>query len=111
MKKKWKLPVDKNSGTPFTFVDGYEEKHFDIDWVEPYQFEDTLELVDYIKGRSAVNMIFESKTDGRRYSAGLGGFFDMCATCQVNNTEKSFTITGKFTFAKRGQNYLMVPAE
>ena len=101
--KSWQLPID-SSRQPITWVDPYIHKN--VTWIDPYEFEDTLEFTNIARGRSAVNFIFKSTTDGREYHFGPGGFVSACKLCKVTDTTNGFTITGRFGFVKRGQNYL-----
>lgn len=104
-KVKWKVPFTLDGKTQITFV--WNDADPKVRWVDPYEFTDTLEFVDMQKGRSAVNFRFKSLTDGREYTAGTGGFIDMCRLGCVENTDTAFKVTCKFGFAKRGTNYLL----
>lgn len=75
-----------------------ETKAAGPDWVTNYEFEDTLELVSYGRGRSSVTFTLK-RTDGKTISMFVSDFFD--AAHKMNNGK----ITGRFTFVKKGQNY------
>jgi len=101
--KSWQLPIDSNR-QPITWVNPYI--HNNVTWIDPYEFEDTLEFVSIARGRSAVNFVFKSITDGRKYYFGPAGFVSACKITKVTGIIGGFTITGRFGFVKRGQNYL-----
>ena len=105
MKKAWKVPFTLDGNEQLTYT--YSDTDPKVRWVDPYEFVDTLEFVEIHKGRSAVNFRFKSVNDGREYTAGTGGFIDMCRLGKVENTETAFKVTCKFGFAKRGANYLL----
>ncbi len=67
-------------------------------WLDNFEFDDTLTLIDYGRGRSSV--VFDmQRTDGTKVSVFVSDFFEMAK--QMQNGK----ITGRFTFTKKGQNY------
>lgn len=67
-------------------------------WVTNFEFEDTLELVSYGRGRSSVTFTLK-RSDGTTVSMFVSDFFDAAFKM------KEGKITGRFTFIKKGQNY------
>src|SRR4051812_20418369 len=67
------------------------------------EFTGTLKLIDYTKGRSAVNFIFQDMNTGRQYPMFLKDFFDLADKMTHG------VITRKWTVVKRGQNYGIAP--
>lgn len=63
-----------------------------------FEFEDTLKLVGYSKGRSSVGFTFE-RSDGTTVNFFLSDFF------AIAHKLVDGRITGRFTFVKKGQNY------
>lgn len=63
-----------------------------------YEFEDTLEYVNYSKGRSSIGFEFK-RTDGTMVSMFVT---DMN---KILPLMKNGQITGRFTFSKRGENF------
>jgi hypothetical protein len=70
-------------------------------WKPNEIFEDELEFIGYFKGRSAVNMKFESIKTGMKYYMGLSAFFH-ASQFMINRK-----LAGKFHFYKQGQSYLL----
>lgn len=66
-------------------------------------FTGTLKLIDYEKGRSAVNMIFQDVNTGKKYPMFLSTFFD------ITERMTHRVINGTWTVVKRGQNYGIAP--
>lgn len=67
-------------------------------WKPNFEFEDTLELVSYGRGRSSVTFTLK-RTDGTTVSMFVSDFFESAFKM------KEGKITGHFTFIKKGQNY------
>lgn len=100
----WQVPFSSKTGNHLHYVDGWTK---DVVYKDPYIFRDTLEFVDYQKGRSRVTFIFKSLTDGRQYETTLGEFVKMCKTCKMTKTETSFSIRAEFGFKKAGTTVAM----
>ena len=64
-----------------------------------FEFEDTLTFDSYGKGRSSVTFYLTRKSTGKGVTMFISDFTEIVG--KMVNGE----ITGKFTFAKRGQNY------
>lgn len=67
-------------------------------WITNFEFEDTLELVSYGRGRSSVTFTLK-RTDGTTVSMFVSDFYEAAFKM------KDGKITGRFTFIKKGQNY------
>lgn len=67
-------------------------------WKDNFEFNDTLTLVDYGRGRSSVTFTLR-RTDGTTVSMFVSDFF--AAAFKMHEGK----ITGRFTFTKKGQNY------
>jgi hypothetical protein len=105
--KKWKLPTSTDTQEVCRWTNIPEgQDQSNLKWIEPYEFEDTLEFITIARGRSALNFIFKSVTNGRRYHFGSSGFITACKLCKVVGIAGGFTVAGRFGFVKRGQNYL-----
>jgi hypothetical protein len=99
MKKKgnYQIPFD-SEGNQLDYHDPSGWKASTL--VDNFEFDDTLSLCSYGRGRSSVTFTME-RNNGQTVSVFVSDFFDM-----ANN--KHFAagqITGRFTFTKRGQNY------
>lgn len=115
MKGDYQIPFNKDgdqqsyaqswwepSGKMVLQWDGTErEGHISVgpNWVDNYEFEDTLILVDYGRGRSSVIFEFERKSNGNIVTMFISDFFN-CVFKMTNGQ-----IQGRFTFTKKGQNY------
>lgn len=71
-----------------------------VEWKDNYEFEDTLKLNGFGRGRSSVtfNMV---RSDGTTVSVFVSDFYDMA----VAGAFKAGKIKGRFTFCKKGANY------
>lgn len=67
-------------------------------WKTNFEFEDTLELVSYGRGRSSITFNFR-RTDGTTVSMFVSDFFEVVFKM------KEGKVAGRFTFVKKGQNY------
>lgn len=67
-------------------------------WKANFEFEDTLELVGYGRGRSSITFSLK-RSDGTTVSMFVSDFYD--AAFKMHEGK----ITGRFTFIKKGQNY------
>lgn len=68
-------------------------------WVQNYEFDDTLEISTYSRGRSAANFQLESKITGREYTVFMSNFLEIVMKMKYG------VIEDRFTFVKQGQNY------
>lgn len=68
------------------------------EWKDNFEFEDTLTLVAYGRGRSSVNFTLQ-RTDGTTVSMFVSDFYDAAFKMREGK------IAGRFTFTKKGQNY------
>lgn len=69
-------------------------------WVDNFEFDDTLTLIDYGRGRSSVTFTMQKK-DGKTVSVFVSDFCDMAKSSEF----KAGVIAGRFTFTKKGCNY------
>ena len=70
-----------------------------------YIFKDSLQIIDYYKGRSAVGVLLRSTTDGTKYSMSIKPFMDMISKCSIT---QGITDLHEWSFIKRGSNYSLV---
>jgi len=91
-----KIPFDKNGN----LLD-YAESWLVAQMIDNFQFEDTLQYDGYSRGRSSAKICFKSATTGKKYEMFLTDFDDLM---NCRGFDKN-TITGTWTFCKRGQNY------
>jgi hypothetical protein len=75
-------------------------------WVQNFEFEDTLRYVGYGGGRSAMSMKVESTTTGKKYRM-FWAYFDKLI--RRSDIQPGPTFTGKWTFVKKGKNYSIRP--
>lgn len=71
-------------------------------WVKNYIFEDTMQILDYGKGRSSVTFTLKSQTDGSVYYMFLSDMFDLISRQAI---DKGMTPRLKWSFVKKGANY------
>lgn len=67
-------------------------------WKPNCEFDDTLTLVGYGRGRSSITFDFK-RTDGTKVSMFVSDFYEAVFKMAEGK------ITGRFTFIKKGQNY------
>lgn len=91
----YKIPFDED-GNMMTYADSWCKAHEEKD---NYEWMDELVYTDYSKGRSAVNFEFTSRKTGKIYSMFLSDF------CRSIVFLKDASLSGIFTFVKRGANY------
>lgn len=68
--------------------------------IDNFEFQDTLKLVGYSRGRSSTNFTM-ARLSGKTVSVFVSDFFSMASSENFSAGQ----ITGRFTFTKRGQNY------
>lgn len=90
--KKW-VPHD-SAGNHQTWT--YDDKND----TEAYEFKATLKYVDFERGRSALNIVWEDKK-GKKYRSGMKMLDEHLKSGGGN------TITGKFGFKKQGTSVLL----
>ena len=73
----------------------------DIQFHEPHEFTDTLEIVEGHRGRSAAQVELKSTTKNWYYIMFFGGFLKAMKKLEV----KDGKCTGTFRHVQRGQNY------
>lgn len=72
-----------------------------IEWIEKYDFTDTLEFIEFAKGSSSLTLVLKSKTDEKLYYMFQVDLLKLLQTGQIGNGE----VYGKWTFRKRGVCY------
>lgn len=115
MQKKLFIPFDRNGNLLDYSYRGITEEekenerveHFWGDgslievFVPNFEFEDTLLFERFSRGRSSVKAHFVSCSTSKKYEMFISDLEDVIkANCLINGK-----INGKFTFAKKGQNY------
>ena len=70
------------------------------EWKDNFEFEDTLTLNGFGRGRSSVTFSMV-RSDGTTVSVFVSDFYEMA----VAGAFKAGKIKGRFTFCKKGQNY------
>ena len=101
-KGNYKIPFDLK-GNLLDYV--YKYNLTNVVMEDNYQFKDTLKYSGYSKGRSSAHIHFKSTTNNRGYHMTLKDFDKVIN----NNMFVDNQVTGDFTFAKRGANYMLVP--
>jgi len=90
---------------PRTIYPSVHTAHLSVIQKSNYIFKDSLQIIDYYKGRSAVGVQLRSTTDGSKYSMSIKPFMDMISKCVIT---QGITDTREWTFIKRGANYSLV---
>ena len=72
----------------------------DPKWIDNHEFDDTLTLETWGRGRSSVTFTMR-RTNGKTVSVFVSDFTAMAQHADF----KAGQITGRFTFTKKGQNY------
>ena len=84
------------------FLDG-NQQHYPpvchVQWVDNIEFDDTLRYKGFSRGRSAAYFHFTRQSTGKEVTVFMKDFTDMIPFMVRG------TVTAKFTFCKRGQNY------
>lgn len=93
--KNYKIPFNSDTNELMAYA-GYSEN---VVWKENFEFEDVLKFDCFERGRSAAHAVFKSESTKRRYQMFLTDLAD-----SIEFFSKG-TLTGSFTFKKRGQNY------
>lgn len=103
-KPEYKIPFSGNTGELLTCV--WRDDDPNVMWLDPFEFEASLTYKRYGGGRSAMTMTVQSET-GTHYPM-FWCYFDQCIRRPNNGPGPTFH--GKWTFAKRGNNYSVCPA-
>jgi len=93
MKKTYQIPFDKD-GNQLSY-EGYGA----MQYLDNFEFVDTLEYVSYRTGRSAIGFTFRRASSGTLVNIFITDMDKMLLKMVEGK------ITGKFTFCKRGANY------
>lgn len=93
-RKNYKIPFDKD-GNMLSYPYNVEE------WREPYKFSTRLKYNGYSRGRSSAVILFKD-WQGRSYSMFMSDFDKMM---QDGFDVDGKSVSGIFTFVKKGQNY------
>jgi hypothetical protein len=104
--------VKKDLYIPFS-VDGkqmqtwtgttFEESLLSYDWRLNYTFKDTLQITDWCKGRSRVNVIAKDSI-GVKYYFFFNAFMWVVKNLDIHKGK----VTGEWTFTKQGANYGLI---
>lgn len=89
------IPFDVNGMQPYPYK-WSENFH----WKENYEFEDTLEITGFGRGRSSATFSLED-SKGNRYSMFMKDMTEMIKSTTITKGK----VHGKWTFCKRGMNY------
>lgn len=107
MKKKgyYQIPFDKDGNQQDYpqrqwYCKGNRTHSADPKWVDNHEFDDTLVLLDYGRGRSSVTFTMR-RANGKTVSVFVSDFCDMAKS----QAFVAGVIAGRFTFTKKGQNY------
>lgn len=111
-KKEYKIPFEQN-GNLLSYVGYGGNTYFDykvkqqlpIVWEDNQVFQDSFEYAGYSQGRSSCHIYLKSTVNNRKHFVLLSDFDRIMKKGWMNNN----IISGKFTFAKRGANFMMVP--
>jgi len=99
MKKgEYKIPFNRGNQLDYPSGDYPQYPETRIEWVDNHEFDDTLTLKGYGRGRSSVTFEME-RTNGKTVSVFVSDFTAMAREMIRGK------ISGRFTFQKKGQNY------
>lgn len=94
----YQIPFDPNGNQQDYPSDTGWNPRIPPTWVDNFEFVDTLTYVHYTQGRSAVGFTFK-RTDETTVNVFISDFSEMLPFMKLG------TITGRFTFVKKGKNY------
>lgn len=94
------IPFDKD-GNLLHYAEKNQSYYGAHEWKEVFEFYGTLKVTDYSRGRSAAYFHLKSQ-DGRRYPMFLTDFMEIIPRIVYGS------VTGIWTFAKRGQNFGLI---
>jgi hypothetical protein len=86
------------------FYDGNQlhyPSYTEVNWVDNFEFVDTLILQGYQRGCSAAFFALESETTGKKYTMFLSDMLDVIKCSSIDHGK----VNGTWTFCKKGQNY------
>jgi hypothetical protein len=92
----FKVPHDRN-GNQITYCSNWQGQYE----TDPYELEATLKYVDYERGRSALNVVWEDVRTGLRYRSGMPLLHKHLLSGGTH------LITGRFGFKKQGTSILL----
>lgn len=75
-----------------------------IEWRDNYTFIDSMQIMDYSRGRSSVLFSFKSQSDGTIYPVFVSDMMVIIQNCIITN---SVVLNQEWTFIKKGGNYGM----
>lgn len=98
----YKIPFGKDyKGNTCLMTYAYGDK---IDWRDNYTFTDSMQIVDYSRGRSSILFSFKSQTDGTVYPVFVSDMMDIIQNCSIIN---GIISNQDWSFIKKGGNYGM----
>ena len=103
VKGQYKIPF--SNGNLISWSGRYVQSLPGFQWKDNFIFDDELEYVGFSKGRSSVQMNLKSTTDGCCYNMSMADF----SWCIMHNLLIDRKIKYRFTFAKKGTHYMLVP--
>jgi len=100
-KGNYQIPFDKDGNQ----MDFPEKRWVNGEPIYPdmrdnFEFDDTLTLLDYGRGRSSVTFTLQ-RLNGKNVTMFVSDLCDMVKACE----SKQGVFHGRFTFCKKGQNY------
>jgi hypothetical protein len=102
-KKQWKVPLNKD-GSLLHYASAYFESA-NVDWVEPFRFEATLQLDRMQTGRSAKYVWWIDTTTGQQYPMFITDLMEVVRSGCLKGGIKQ----GTWKTVKRGQNFGISP--
>lgn len=93
--KDYQIPFNVNNEL-MSYANG---NGYGVTWLPNYEFQDVLKFEEFERGRSAAHAVFKSLKDNKRYPMFLKDLSDAIERLVGG------TLSGQFTFQKRGQNY------
>jgi hypothetical protein len=80
---------------------GWQIRHYDYQWRVPAEFDDTMKILGYGRGRSAAYLELESMTTGMKSVMMMTDMTNMIMNANIYKG----VVAGRWIFGKRGQNY------
>lgn len=102
-----KIPFDRD-GNLLDYVYDCDDKR--VDWRENFSFPATLTYEGYRGGRSSMSMVMRDE-NGRRYPMFWNYFREFLAGNYSPYFATALTVSGNWTFCKRGKNFSIKPEE
>jgi hypothetical protein len=75
-----------------------------VEWKDNYIFKDSMQILEYSRGRSSILFSLKSQTDGTEYSVFVSDMMDIISSCTITN---GLIMDKEWTFIKKGSNYGM----